>query len=102
MTTGWIIAVLLEPEGEPRPVRHYFAVAQSDQARAEWAAADAALVTDHVAPSPSGGMEPIEALSQLSASSVRSLGLRPGQVKPLGAKWPRRWITPVPASDLSL
>src|SRR5664279_5508930 len=40
---GWMIAVMLQSEDEPAPVRRYFAVGRTDRSRAEWAAVDAAV-----------------------------------------------------------
>jgi hypothetical protein len=88
---GWLIGVLLNSGGEG-PVRHFYAIAQPDRARAEWAAADYALTEGAVAVSPHGGVEPVEAVCELSQAALKSLALRPGQVKALGWKWPRRWV----------
>jgi hypothetical protein len=90
---GWMIGVLLELDDEPNPLRHFYAVAQPDQARAEWAAADRALLAGVIASSPYGGMEPVEALGALSGHALRHLALQPGQTKELGRKWPRRFLT---------
>jgi hypothetical protein len=90
--SGWIIGVLLELADEPRPLRHFYAVAQPDQARAEWAAADRALIAGAIASSPHGGMEPVQALGALSGHALRRLALTPGQMKDLGRKWPRRLL----------
>lgn len=92
MTTGWMIGVLLEIEGERAPARHFYAVVQADPARAEWACVDLALRAGVVAASPSGGMEPVEAISPLSAATIRAMGLGEGEVRALGRRWPRRWI----------
>ena len=89
---GWMIGVLLELEDEPNPLRHFYAVAQPDQARAEWAAADRALLAGAIASSPYGGMEPVEAVGELSGHALRHLALKPGQMKELGRKWPRRFL----------
>ncbi len=90
--TGWLVGVLISID-QAEPVRHYYAVAQDDRARAEWAAADLALTEGAVAASPHGGVEPVEAMCELSAAALRSLVLRPGQIKALGWKWPRRWVS---------
>jgi hypothetical protein len=92
MTAGWMIGVLVETAGEPAPVRHFYAVAKPDQARAEWAAIDQASGAATVSSSPFGGMEPVQALAPLSAGVVRSMGLAPGDTRALGRRWPRRWI----------
>ena len=90
--SGWMIGVLLELEDEPKPLRHFYAVAQPDQARAEWAAADRALLAGIIASSPYSGMEPVEALGELSSHALGLLGLRPGQLKEFGRKAPRRFL----------
>ena len=92
MTGGWIIAVLVELDGEPRPWRHYFAVGQADQAQAEWAAVDSATGLGAVAPGPTGGMEPVEAVRALSPRTVKAFGLGDREVRPLGPRLPRRWL----------
>ncbi len=92
MTTGWLIGVLVDLGGGASPTRYYYAVAQDDRCRAEWSAVDMAMTEGPVAASPSGGMEPVEALSPLSLKSVGALGLRPGQIRALGIRWPRRWL----------
>jgi|GEM_PF-5498817 len=100
MTTGWVIGVLTEMGGGAPPERCFYAVAQADQARAEWAAGDLATAAGVVAGSPSGGMEPIEAIAPLTAAAVKSLGLAPGGAKSLGPRWPRRLIgSPAPRGD---
>ena len=91
--SGWMIGVLLELPDEPQVIRHYFAVAQLDQARAEWAAADRAMLTGAIASSPHAGMEPVQAIGKLSRHAIGLLGLAPGQMKALGRKWPRRFLT---------
>lgn len=93
MATGWMIAVLLTPEGETEPVRWWFAVGKPDQQRAEWAAVDCALPIGSVATSPSKGVEPVEAVSLLPDRVVRTMGLAPGEVKALGRRIPRRWLS---------
>ena len=92
MASGWMIGLMLEVEGEPAPVRHYYAVGQEDRSRAEWAAIDAAAGTGKVAMSPVGGLEPVQAIAELPAKLAARLGLRDGQVRPLGDRWPRRWL----------
>jgi uncharacterized protein YjiS (DUF1127 family) len=91
--TGWIIGVLVELPGEPAPARHFFAVAQPDRALAEWAAADRAMLIGAIAASPYRSMEPVDALGELSAHAISQLGLAKGELKPLGRKWPRRWLS---------
>ncbi len=94
--TGWIVGVLLHLPGEIGPVRHFFAVGQDDRARAEWKALDGAALIGHVATSPVGGLEPVHAISALTDRSIRNLALKPGDVRNLGRRWPRRWIIPEP------
>ena len=89
--TGWMVGVLVEIGGAPA-VRHFYAVARDDRARAEWAAADQALKDGAIATSPHAGMEPIEAIGPLSTRALHALGLAPGQTKALGWKPPRRWL----------
>ncbi|MDE2487237.1 MAG: hypothetical protein KGO51_07555 [Alphaproteobacteria bacterium] len=87
-----MVGVMLELDGEPGPVRHFFAVGHEDRNRAEWAAVDEALTLGAVATSPVGGVEPVEAFARLSPKAVRRMGLADGRVRPLGRLWPRRWL----------
>lgn len=89
---GWVVAVMVEIAGERLPIRHYFAVGKADRAQAEWAAVDLAMQAGPVASSPSAGREPVEALSELVAFRMRDLGLKPGEGRALGDKYPRRWL----------
>lgn len=88
---GWLVAVVVD-DGEAGPERRYFAVGKPDQQRAEWAAVDEALTLGRVATSPVAGMEPVEAVAALPNSLARRMGLADGMVKPLGSRWPRRWL----------
>jgi hypothetical protein len=90
--SGWLIGVLIEVDGEPAPVRHFFAVGHDDRAKAEWRAIDAALLVGRVAGSPVGGLEPVHMISELTAKTIRAVALRSGEVRSLGWRWPRRWI----------
>lgn len=92
MASGWVIGVMVDVAGEAAPLRHFFAVGYDDRAQAEWKAIDQALLIGRVATSPVGGLEPVHAVSELSAQTVKVFALRPGEVRPLGWKWPRRWI----------
>lgn len=92
LTTGWLIGVVLEIDGEKVPLRHYYAIGQADRARAEWAAVDLALTEGRVVTSPVGGMEPVEALNPLSAWRMTIVGLKAGERRALGWKLPRRWL----------
>jgi len=93
VSTGWMIGVLVEGEGRASaPSRLFFAVAQPDRARAEWAAADRAMLAGTISASPHGGMEPVEAIAELTAHKMDQLGLAAGQVRALGDRWPRRWL----------
>jgi hypothetical protein len=89
-----MIAVLVELPGAAAPVRHFYAVAKPDQGRAEWAAVDQATALGLVATSPLNGMEPVEAVSPLSAALIRQIGLAAGESRALGWRWPRRWLGP--------
>jgi len=89
---SWMVGVMLEVEGEPAPVRHFYAVGCDDRSRAEWAAIDEALTCGAVATSPVGGIEPVQAFARLSPRTVRRMGLAEGRVRPLGRLWPRRWL----------
>lgn len=91
-TTGWLVAVMLEIEGERAPLRHYYAVGHADQGRAEWTAVDRALTAGRVATSPIGGLEPVQALKALTALRMKVLGLAAGEVRALGPNHPRRWL----------
>ncbi|MEO6340470.1 MAG: hypothetical protein ABIO39_10560 [Caulobacteraceae bacterium] len=95
VATGWMIAVMVELTGEATPLRHFYAVAQADRARAEWAAVDSAMTIGVVAMSPVRGMEPVDAVGPLSARAISALGLGPGQVRAFGQKQPRRWLATV-------
>lgn len=89
---GWVIGVLLAAEGLPMQ-RHYFAVGHADRAKAEWTAVDWALRHGEVAASPIAGDEPVEALKSLTRARMSVLGLAPGEVRELGWKSPRRWLS---------
>jgi hypothetical protein len=93
MAGGWLIGVLVHAPGEPGPLRHYFAVGHADQGKSEWTAVDAAREAGRIAESPVGGQEPVEALRALTPASMKTLGLAPGQVRALGWKHPRRWLS---------
>jgi hypothetical protein len=93
MANGWLIGVMVEVAGEPAPQRHFFAVGYADQAKAEWKAVDGALVLGRVAVSPVGGLEPVHTVSELSAKAASGLALKPDEVRSLGWRWPRRWVT---------
>ena len=89
---GWVVGVLLAAEGQPM-LRHYYAVGHADRAKAEWTAVDWALRRGEVAASPIAGDEPVEALKPLTRARMNLLGLTPGEVRELGWKSPRRWLT---------
>ncbi len=89
---GWVLGVMVEVPGERTPVRHYFAVGKADRAQAEWAATDLAQAAGSIASSPVGGMEPVEAIREIVAYRMRDLGLKPGEARSLGDKYPRRWL----------
>lgn len=91
--SGWLIAVLMDTGVAQPPLRVYFAVGLVDRSRAEWAAVDQALRTGSVAASPAAGQEPVEALREFTAARMKSLGLAPGEVRELGWKHPRRWLS---------
>jgi hypothetical protein len=93
VAAGWLIGVMLTPPDEPAPLRHFFAVGHADRAKAEWTAVDSALLIGHVATSPVGGLEPVHMVAELTPHTVHLLGLKPREVRPLGWRWPRRWIT---------
>jgi hypothetical protein len=88
---AWMIGVMVEVAGEPRPLRHFFAVGCEDRARAEWTAIDKALLIGRVSVSPVDGYEPVQAVGELAARSVKAFALRPDEVRPLGWTQPRRW-----------
>ena len=93
MAGGWLIAVLVELPGEPAPLRHYFAVGHEDQGKSEWTAVDWAREAGRIAASPFAGQEPVAAIRALTPAKMKSLGLAPGQVRPLGWRHPRRWLS---------
>ena len=90
---GWVIGVMIETPETPGAQRHFFAVGRADRAEAEWKAVDAAALIGAVATSPVKGLEPVHAVSELSTAAMRNLALGRGQVKPLGTRWPRRWVS---------
>jgi hypothetical protein len=92
MADGWLIGVMVEVAGEAKPLRHFFAVGHADQAKAEWRAIDEALLIGKVAASPVAGLEPVHAVSALSARTIKQLALKPAEVRPLGWRWPRKWL----------
>lgn len=94
MIRGWMIGVMVEAPGEAAPVRHFFAVGQEDRARAEWRAIDAAQAIGPIAGSPVGLLEPVHAIAPLSVKAVQGLGLRAGEIRALGRRWPRTWLGP--------
>jgi hypothetical protein len=89
---GWLIGVLVRVPGEAEPQRHYYAVGLADRARAEWAAADRAMLIGDIASSPFRGTEPVDAMKALTPYAFDWSGLKAGEVKPLGTKHPRRWL----------
>jgi hypothetical protein len=92
MAGGWLIGVMVEEPGAPAAVRHYYAVGQDEQARAEWKAVDQALRLGAVAASPVGGLEPVAAIRRIPPQRMTALGLVAGEVRALGWKHPRRWL----------
>lgn len=90
---GWLVGVLVRLSGESEPVRHYWAVAVADRAKAEWAAADRAMLLGDIASSPWRGTEPVEAVKALTPHAFDWSGLKDGEVRPLGTKQPRRWLS---------
>ena len=92
MTNGWLIGVMVEVAGEPVALRHFFAVGHEDRAKAEWTAIDQALLIGRLAGSPVGGLEPVHTVSALPAKTINTLALKPGEVRSLGRRWPRRWL----------
>ena len=87
--SGWLIGVMVEMRGEPRPVRHFFAVGHEDRAKAEWTAIDAASQFGHIASSPVDGVEPVQALGALTPARMKRKGLLDREVRSLGRAWPR-------------
>ena len=90
---GWLIGVLVRLPGEVEPVRQFYAVAVPDRNRAEWAAADRAMLLGDIASSPWRGTEPVEAVKALTPHVFDWSGLLVGVVRVLGTKQPRRWLT---------
>ena len=93
MAGGWLIGVMVEPGGVAAPVRHYYAVGCEEQAKAEWSAIDLALQIGAVASSPVGGLEPVQAIRRLAPQRMSALGLAAGEVRALGWRHPRRWLS---------
>jgi hypothetical protein len=92
MAKGWMIGVMVEVAGEPKPLRHFYAVGVEDRAKAEWRAVDKAMKVGAVAMSPVGGLEPVHAVAELSAKIIALQALKPDEVRALGWKWPRLWL----------
>lgn len=90
---GWLVGVLVRLPGERDPVRHFWAAAVADRAKAEWAAADRAMLVGDIASSPFRGTEPVEAIKALTPHAFDWSGLKDGEVRALGTKQPRRWLT---------
>ncbi len=86
-----MVGVMVEVADEPAPVRHFFAVGVEDRATAEWKAIDGAMKLGDVATSPVGGLEPVHAITELSAKAIAAQALRPGEVRALGPRTPRLW-----------
>ena len=93
MAGGWLIGVLVQIAGEPAPLRHYYAIGHEDQAKCEWTAVDWAGRAGRVSASPLEGQEPVEAIRPLSPQKMKILGLAQGEVRELGWRHPRRWLT---------
>jgi len=89
---GWVIGVMLSADGQPMQ-RHYYAVGHAERAKAEWTAVDNAVRAGEVATSPIGGNEPVAALQPLTRTRMATLGLAEGEVRELGWRYPRRWLT---------
>ena len=89
---GWLVGVLVREPGAAEPVRQFYAVALADRARAEWAAADRAILIGDIASSPWRGTEPVETIRALTPHAFDWSGLKDGEVRPLGTKQPRRWL----------
>jgi hypothetical protein len=89
---GWMIGVMVELAGEPKPIRHYFAVGHPERAKAEWTAVDKALLVGPIPSSPVGGLEPVHVVSELTPRTLKIFALRAGEVRPLGSKTPRSWM----------
>ena len=92
MSTGWMIGVMVELPGEPAPIRHFFAVGCEDRAKAEWTAVDKAMLIGRLAVSPTRGLEPVHAVGELPLRTVKAFALKPGEVRSLGPRLPRRWL----------
>jgi hypothetical protein len=92
MAKGWMIGVMVELAGEPKPLRHFFAVGCEDRAKAEWRAVDRAMKLGPVATSPVGGLEPVHAVAELTARTIAAQALKPDEIRALGWKWPRLWL----------
>ena len=90
---GWLVGVLVRLPGEREPQRHFWAVAVADRAKAEWAAADRAMLVGDIASSPWRGTEPVEAIRALTPHAFDWSGLKDGEVRALGTKQPRRWLS---------
>jgi len=90
---GWLVGVLVRLPGEAEPARHFWAVALADRNKAEWAAADRAMLIGDIASSPWRGIEPVEAIKAITPYAFDWSGLKDGEVMALGTKQPRRWLS---------
>lgn len=93
MAAGWMIGVMVRPEGEPAHLRHFFAVGHADRAKAEWSAIDKAMLAGRIAESPIGGLEFVYLVAELSPAVVAKLALKRGEVRALGQRWPRALLS---------
>ncbi|MET0273446.1 MAG: hypothetical protein ABW360_10685 [Phenylobacterium sp.] len=84
---------MVEAPGEPKAVRHFYAVGHAERAKAEWTAIDRALTLGGVSASPVGGLEPVAALREIPPQRMKALGLEAGEVRALGWRPPRRWLS---------
>jgi len=89
---GWVIGVLMAAADQPMQ-RHYYAVGHADRAKAEWTAVDWAVRDGEVASGPVAGAEPVAALHGLTRLRMATLGLAVGEVRALGWRYPRRWLS---------
>lgn len=84
---------MVDASDEERPVREFYAVGKADRSLAEWAVVDQVVATGSVAGTPVHGQETVEIVAGISPDLARTHGLKANEVRPLGRRLPRRWLS---------
>ena len=69
------------------------AQARMEAIRRQSSSSEAPEPTLPIATSPVGGLEPVQAICAILGTTVSHQALLPGEVRPLGPRWPRRWVS---------